>query len=109
MKKLVIMFILATSPFSFNASALEVVDAIGVAYGSAAVSYTLVMISMGKDLGDYDKEAVQVLEDSQDYFQSGNISAFLAVKINEIRNENESLSELEAVDELTARATQIIK
>lgn len=53
--------------------------------------------------------AVQLIEDSQNYLQSGEVSALLSQAIKEIQAQDESLSQDQAVDEITTLASQLLK
>lgn len=54
------------------------------------------------------KEALQVLNDGQNYIQSGKMSAFLAEKIKNIQSVNVELSDEEALDALIQDAESIL-
>lgn len=55
------------------------------------------------------KEASQVLEDSQGYIQSGEMSAFLAGKVKNVQAVYTEMSEAEALDALITDAELILK
>lgn len=55
------------------------------------------------------KVAIQLIEDSQNYLQSGDMSALLSQAVKEIQAQDESLSQDQAVDEITVIASQILK
>ena len=55
------------------------------------------------------KAAVQILDDSQEFFQNGNMSLLLSEKVKQLQELNESLSEEQAVDELVAMSLEILK
>lgn len=96
---------------SFNVNALEVVSGIyGLATGSM-LSWGAITSIKGVDCAVGQgpcKEAVQVINDIQNYHQSGVLSVFLAQKMAEIKNVDASLSEAEALDELTSNALDVI-
>lgn len=55
------------------------------------------------------KEATQVLEDSQNYIQSGEMSAFLSGKVRDVQAAYSEMSEGEALDALIQDAELILK
>lgn len=59
--------------------------------------------------GNAQKEAAQVINDSQDLIQSGNMTAFLSQKIRDIQAQDSSVSDQEALDALISVSEQILK
>lgn len=55
------------------------------------------------------KEAAQVLDDSQNYIQSGEMSAFLSGKIKNVQAIHTEMSDEEALDALIQDAELILK
>jgi hypothetical protein len=111
MKKLMIMLTLTTSLASFSASALEAIAGTYLVGTAAMASLGVTSSVKGLDctLGQGAcKEATQVLADTQDYLQSGELSAFLAEKIKFIQVEDKSVSEQEALDALNAASLKIL-
>lgn len=112
MKKLMVLAAVAMSVTTFSAQAAE---AITGAYAVMSVTGSSVGISSsiyGPDcmLGQGAcKAAVQVLEDSQKYMQSGEVTAYLSQKIKEVQDLDSSLSADEALDALVASAEKFVK
>ncbi|MBC7713416.1 MAG: hypothetical protein H7177_08755 [Rhizobacter sp.] len=112
MKKLMIMITLGTTLASFNANALQ---AIAASYAVASLAMTSLGVTSsvkGLDctLGQGAcKEAAQVIEDTQNYQQSGQLSAFLSQKIKDIQSLDSSVSDEEALDALTSVSAQMLK
>ena len=55
------------------------------------------------------KQAAQVLNDSADFFQSGEVSPFLGQKITDVQALHPELSPAEALDVIVAAAQKILK
>lgn len=107
--------VLAVLIMSVTTSQAQAAQAITGIYGVMSVSLTGVGISSsiyGPDcvIGQGPcKAAVQVLEDSQKYMQSGEVTAYLSQKIKEVQESDSSLSADEALDALVAGAEKFIK
>jgi predicted S18 family serine protease len=98
MRKIMSVLMLAVSFYSFGASAMS-------------SGYASIMTSYAADCqGDHRcKESIRVIEDANDYFQTGNMSALLAEKVKEAQLINNSLSEMDALDELLTSSQEIVK
>lgn len=105
MKKIIIALTLTTTMASFTANAWEV--AAGVTVGASLVASTI-MDALCNMAGGC-KEAIQVVQDAQDFNQTGKLSAFLEQKIQDAKASNQSLSDEEALDEVVATALAQIK
>lgn len=95
---------------SFNVMAAKIIQAPFAT--TAATTMGLGTTSSGADcmLGlSKCKEAVQILDESQEYFQNGNMPLFLSQKVKQLQIENESLSDEQAVDELISISLEILK
>jgi hypothetical protein len=95
---LIILAILTTI-ISTNASALQL------------MAGTTLMPSLASTVslqGGHLKIAEQIVKDSQDYRQSGTISILLGQNIKNLLNEDKSLSESEAVDQLNTASLTIL-
>lgn len=99
MKKFIAFATLALSVNAFSASFI----------GTTLLPTQLLAISSVATSGNPQKEAAQVINDSQEYIQSGNITAFLAQKISDIQAQDSSVSESESVDALISVSEQILK
>lgn len=99
MKALIAVLTLAVSA---NVFAYSVVDSTQLVSVSPILS---VMTSSG---GLEDKQAAVVLNDAQEYLQSGNMSSFLSQKIKEVQDLNAGASEADAVDMLVDAANDIL-
>ncbi|MEA9357720.1 hypothetical protein SHI21_15930 [Bacteriovorax sp. PP10] len=75
---------------------------------STVLTSILPSISSASTTGGY-PEALQVVNDAQEFLQSGAIHPKLAERINILQDNNSALSTGEAVDMLLARAEEIIK
>lgn len=111
MKKFIVMMTLATALTS-NAYALQ---AIAVTYGAASLAGTSLGVSSSVNGVDCTigqggcKEAIQIIEDSQGYMQTGELSLFLAQKVRDAQSADSSLSQDEALDLLNDQALEILK
>lgn len=89
--------------FSANVFAYSIVDS------SVVISAIPLLISASTS-GAYDaKQAAVVINDSQEFFQSGKLSAFLGQKIKDAQVVNPGASEEEALDMLINEAEAILK
>ena len=93
---------LLTFALSANVMAYSITDS------TVLTSATPLLSSATTSGGFAEKQAALVLNDSQEYFQSGRLSAFLAQKVSEVQAESE-LSVEEAVDALVTDAESILK
>jgi hypothetical protein len=114
MKNLAVLFTLACSLVSFSANSLEVTKEIVIMPFASLAGTTLgfASTSNGVDctLGQGGcKLAMQVVADSQEYFQSGTLSAFLSEKIKNIQAQDKSASDEEALDALISVSLEILK
>lgn len=106
MKKILAILVISTS---INAYALQAFVATEVG-GSLIFSTVGGMTTAGKECEIMVcKEAVQVVNDAQNYLQTGEISIFLALKLNETQLSHESLSEIEALDLVIENALTVLK
>jgi hypothetical protein len=76
-------------------------DGGGVYIGTFDFSNTLLLTSL---INDPHKEAIQVINDSQEFIQSGDMSVLLDQKINEAQKINQDLSVEDALDLIVASA-----
>lgn len=98
MKKFMTLIVLVVSFYSYSASAIS------LGYFSMMSSY----VSDCK-LHDHCKEAVRIVDDSDDYFQTGYMSEFLLEKVKATQSINLSFSEMDALDEVIANSLEVIK
>ncbi len=112
MKKLILMVTLVTSVASFNANALQAIAGTYIVGTIAGLSLGVSSTIYGPDcvLGQaHCKEAVQILADSQEYMQSGEMSALLAEKVKQVQADNKMASEEDAVDALNQVSLELLK
>lgn len=110
MKNTLVLLALTTSILSVNTHASQAIMATEV-LGSIGMSTIGGLTSSGKECGTVVvcREAVQIINDSQNYQQTGKLSMFLDEKIKDTQASNESLSEAEALDSLISDALVILK
>ena len=99
MKKLIAIATLALSVNAFSASFV----------GTTLLPTQSLALSSVSTSGNVQKEAAQVLNDSQELIQSGKMSAFLSQKIKDIQAQDSSVSDSEALDALLSVSEQILK
>lgn len=87
---------------SANVMAYSITDS------TVLTSATPILSSATTSGGFAEKQAALVLNDSQEYFQSGRLSAFLAQKVSEIQAQSD-LSVEEAIDVLVIDAELLVK
>lgn len=76
---------------------------------TAAVTLVLPLYSSSTTSGELpDKQAAHVINDSQEFFQSGKMSSLLSQKVSEVQAEIPELSVDEAVDVLVGAAETIL-
>ena len=103
MKSSIVLFTFVLSTSAMAISTTSITEYISPSPGFSTI------ISKGSTSGGFaEKQAALVLNDSQEYFQSGRLSAFLAQKVSEVQAESE-LSVEEAVDALVTDAESILK
>jgi len=109
MKNLLILAVsvLSLSVFTPKANALDVV-------GGGAVITTVVAVGafttvMSPSVIGNKEVARLVVNDTQDYIQTGEISLFLENKISELQTTDSSLSTDDAVDILVAYSNELLK
>lgn len=96
MKKIILMLTIVSSLTSLSASADPGgVVLVGSVSASATLSYDISLHQSGG--------AFKVIEDAQDYLQSGVLSVFLAQKVREVMAAK-NLSEEEAMDDIVSSA-----
>lgn len=71
-----------------------------------ATAYSSIWVTSSGNT-NYHKEALQVVNDSQDLFQSGHMSLFLGQKIKDVQSRY-SISDSEALDVLLLAAERIL-
>jgi hypothetical protein len=98
MKKAIMIITTAVSLSSFSANAMS------SAYFSMMSSYV-----QGCKDNRTCKVAVRIIEDANDYIQTGIMSALLAEKVKEIQETNKLLSEQDALDDLISISLDVIK
>lgn len=94
---------LLTIVLSANVMAYSITDS------TVLTSATPLLSSATTSGGFAEKQAALVLNDSQEFFQSGKLSAFLAQKVSEVQSEVSDASVEEAVDLLVNEAESILK
>lgn len=93
---------LLTIVLSANVMAYSITDS------TVLTSATPLLSSATTSGGFAEKQAALVLNDSQEFFQSGKLSAFLAQKVSEVQSEVSDASVEEAVDLLVNEAESIL-
>ncbi len=88
---------------SFNSFSAELTRATGI---TTAMPTALTLISM---TGDSLKAAQNVIDDSQEYYQSGELSLRLSSQVAQLLEKHSDLSVDEAVDTLVSQATKILE
>ena len=99
MKKLIAVATLALSLNSFAASFV----------GTTLLPTQSLALSSVSTSGGMQKEAAQVINDSQELIQSGKMSAFLSQKIKDIQAQDASVSDQDALDALISVSEHILK
>ena len=99
MKNAIMLLVLTVS---FNSFGAELTRATGV---TAAAPFVSTLMSMA---GDDFKAAQNVIDDSQEYYQSGALSIRLSSQVDQLLEKNTDLSIDEAVDALVTEATFIL-
>lgn len=99
MKKFIAIATLALSLNTFSASFV----------GTTLLPTQLLALSSVSTSGNVQKEAAQVINDSQELIQSGKMTAFLGQKIKDIQAQDSSVSDSEALDALLSVSDQILK
>lgn len=103
MKALIAIFILSLSLNSFA------IDALNASADSSEITIGISELT-GITSGDsYKREAAKIINDSQDFFQSGRMSEFLSEKIAIIQMKDQSLSAQDAIDTLIVISEDILK
>lgn len=93
---------LLTLALSANVMAYSITDSTVLTSASPFLS------TVSTSGGFAEKQAALVLNDSQEFFQSGRLSAFLSQKVSEVQAEISDASVEEAVDLLVNEATTIL-
>ena len=88
---------------SFNSFGAELTRAAGM---TTALPFDSTLVSM---TGDDFKAAQNVIDDSQEYYQSGELSLRLSSQVAQLLEKNTDLSVDEAVDTLVTAATKILE
>lgn len=99
MKKLIAIVTVILSVNSFAASFV----------GTTLLPTQSLALSSVSTAGNVQKEAAQVINDSQELIQSGKMSAFLNQKIKDIQSQDSSVSDQDALDALISVSEQILK
>ena len=102
MKKIITMLAVVTSTVSFQAKALDVIAVMSTSAGLLTSS------EKRCQEGGCNKEAMQIIEDGQDYHQSGKLSLFLEAEVKKVQAEHQDMSVDEAVDALTEDASSLL-
>lgn len=79
------------------------------AFPSAITGWTLYLSMTTTYPNAFDKEAAQIINDSQELMQTGNITAFLLEKIRIVQAKDSSLSDSEALDILLSVSSEVLK
>lgn len=98
MKKLIAIATLALSVNAFSASFV----------GTTLLPTQSLALSSVSTSGNVQKEAAQVINDSQELIQSGKMTAFLSEKIKNIQAQDAAVSDSEALDALISVSEQIL-
>lgn len=98
MKKFIAIATLALSVNAFSASFV----------GTTLIPTQSLALSSVSTSGNIQKEAAQVVNDSQELIQSGKMTAFLSQKIKDIQASDSSVSDSEALDALLSVSEQIL-
>jgi hypothetical protein len=69
----------------------------------ATTAITTGQVNTGKE------EALQIINDSQDFFQTGRLLVFLNQKIKDLQSHDLTVSDLEAVEFLTLASEQVLE
>lgn len=111
MKKMIITFglTLATAFYSCQSQAVELLILAGLG-GALITTSGLIGENAGSTTGPH-KEAQQIIQDVQEYNQTGIKSPFLNQKIKDIQllSEDEGVSEENAMDTLILNSLEILK
>ncbi|MDD4972785.1 MAG: hypothetical protein PHY93_00460 [Bacteriovorax sp.] len=99
MKKLIAIATLALSLNAFSASFV----------GTTLLPTQSLALSSISTSGNVQKEAAQVINDSQELIQSGKMTAFLGQKIKDIQAQDSAVSDSDALDALLSVSDQILK
>lgn len=107
MKKIMLMITMISTLAFNNANAGEAVVGLGIGTGIALTFWyggPALATTTYNSCRSCRKEALQIVEDAQNYVQSGELSLFLGQKIKDVQTTNESLSNEEALDSLITNA-----
>lgn len=112
MKKLAVTLAVLTSLTTYQAKAIEtaavtnIVTFVGISLGFATV---VGLTSSGEacEIMSCNDEAQKVVEDSQEYFATGELSSFMTQKIEALQS-TQDLSDDEAVDFLMTKAQEYL-
>lgn len=106
MKKTIMILSLLISSIAFQAQANDVGDITT----APTLIPTMLTASTGMSTtpGNYSKEAIQVINDGQEYFASGKLSPFLNSHVGIVLDNSSDLSTAEAVDLLMENAYSIL-
>jgi hypothetical protein len=99
MKKLIAIATLVLSVNAFSASFVGT---------TLLPTQSLALLSVSTS-GNVQKEAAQVINDSQELIQSGKMTAFLGQKIKDIQGQDSTVSDSEALDALLSVSENILK
>lgn len=100
MKKLIAISILA---LSFNAFSTSIVGTVTSATESIIASL------LATSSGSVHKEAAQLINDAQEFIQSGNMTPFLSQKIKLVESLDSGMSDLEALDALISASEKLLQ
>ncbi len=99
MKKLIAVMALALSVNTFAASFV----------GTTLIPSESLALSSAASSGNPKQEAALIINDSQEYMQSGIMTSFLTQKIKDIQAQDSSVSDQDALDALVSVSEQILK
>jgi hypothetical protein len=116
MKKILVVLLSTLSLYSFTANALEVAatNAPAVLGGLTYIAtvFSIVNKCMPFDLkcvSGRKEAALQIIADSQNYAQTGELSLLIAQEISDIQKMDNSLSQDDALDTILATSFEILK
>lgn len=105
MKKLMLI---ATLLLTGNTYSRDIFEATDVSVAALRIAELSVFTSW--TLGAFDrKAAAQILNDSQEYLQSGNMTAYLKQSIKNVQSLDASISDTEALDALISVSENTLK
>lgn len=99
MKKLIALTVLTLSVNTFAASFV----------GTTLLPTESLALTTAASSGNPQKQAALIINDTQEYMQSGVMTPFLSQKIKDIQAQDSSVSDQEALDALVSVSEQILR